>query len=161
MKWKKVKKAFKRRPREDKRRTFGFMCAPIVFYMVKSLAQRCGVPYYCMAEHMLEMGISHINFVLSLSEGKELLEQHLQQHHLLVPAPTPDDGYDQKQEIIAKIQHPFHEPLDTTAFLTDIAKSQGLTLAEYYAKNGFYDSIAEAFHQEQRKLNARIKKQGN
>jgi len=160
LKWNKAKNVYKRRPREDKRQTFGFMCAPRITYVVKSLAQRCGVPYYCMAEHMLEIAISHINFVLNSPEGREQVVEHLQQHHLLVPNPTPDEGYDQKQELIAIIQHPFHEPIDTAAFLTSVAKSQGLTLPEYYAKIGFYDSMAKAFHEMQLDLNEGVKKRG-
>ena len=77
---------------QRRRKVFGFLCDPELAVGVKMLAAALESPIYPLAEHLLQLGARQIAPALKDPELTKRLQQHLLKGHLLVSAPSADDG---------------------------------------------------------------------
>jgi hypothetical protein len=90
------------RKKKQKRPIFGFPCSPIISNAIRATALRLNTPYYPLAEHVCQLGLSIILTDLEDERFKERLVEHLVQDHLLVNKLDPDNEYDESAMAEAK-----------------------------------------------------------
>jgi hypothetical protein len=83
--------------RKKKRRpVFGFPCTPLIANHIRLLAGMLKVPYYCAAEHAMQIGMAIMMAQLQDQDTAKQLEEHLVESHLLVNAVEEGNAYDQE-----------------------------------------------------------------
>jgi hypothetical protein len=88
---KKLEKLFKR---EDiGRKQLNFACDVRLITQLKLLATYLETPFYPLAEHILQLGMSEVAVTLSDSTLTENLQRHLLKEHLLVAQLNPVDSH--------------------------------------------------------------------
>ena len=89
-----IKKLEKRHKKESiDRRQLNFTCDVNLITGLKLLAKYLDIPFYPLAEHVLELGISEISVKVQDSALTELLQRHLVKEHLLVRQLNPLDSH--------------------------------------------------------------------
>jgi hypothetical protein len=88
---KKLEKLFKRE--EIGRKQLNFACDVGLITRLKLLATYLETPFYPLAEHILELGMSEVAVISSDSTLTENLQRHLLKEHLLVGQLNPVDGH--------------------------------------------------------------------
>ncbi|MFC1971748.1 hypothetical protein ACFLV0_07520 [Chloroflexota bacterium] len=86
---KKLEKQFKRE--QFTRCQLNFTCDVGLIAHLKLLAMYLETPFYPLAEHVLELGISEIGISIQDKALTELLQRHLLKEHLLVGQLNPVD----------------------------------------------------------------------
>ena len=84
---KKLEKLFKRE--EIGRKQLNFACDVGLIARLKLMAEHLEIPFYPLAEHTLELGMSEIGTKIQDSALTEGLQRHLVQEHLLVKGLNP------------------------------------------------------------------------
>ena len=79
---KKLEKRY--RQKENNRVQLNFTCDVNLIARLKLLARYLDTPFYPLAEHVLELGISEIDVLLKDNTLTELLQRHLLKEHLKV-----------------------------------------------------------------------------
>lgn len=80
---------FKKKKIKPDRRVFGFLCDNDLAERVRSLAEYYEIPIYCLAEHLLQLGLAHMGVELrdNPESFKQVIEgqhDHMVDYHLLV-----------------------------------------------------------------------------
>ncbi len=88
---KKLEKQYKKD--EINRVQLNFTCDVGLIARLKLLAKYLDTPFYPLAEHVLELGVSEIATTIQDSTLTELLQRHLLKEHLLVGQLDPVDGH--------------------------------------------------------------------
>ena len=88
---KKLEKLFKRE--EIGRKQLNFTCDFGIIERLKLLTRYLDTPFYPLAEHVLELGMSDIAATIRDSALIELLQRHLLREHLLVGELKPTDRH--------------------------------------------------------------------
>ena len=88
---KKLEKLFKRE--EIGRKQLNFACDVGLIERFKLLATYLDTPFYPLAEHVLELGMSEVAVSLNDVSLTEILQRHLLEEHLLVGQLNPADRY--------------------------------------------------------------------
>ena len=88
---KKLEKLFKRE--EIGRKQLNFACDAGLITRLKLLATYLETPFYPLAEHVLQLGMSDLAVELSDSTLTENLQRHLLEGHLLVGQLDPVDSH--------------------------------------------------------------------
>ena len=92
---KKLEKQFKRE--QVNRCQLNFTCDVGLIARLKLLAKYLDTPFYPLAEHVMELGLSEIAVNIQDSTLTELLQRHLLQEHLLVAHLDPIDRHVSKR----------------------------------------------------------------
>lgn len=92
---KKYRKTLEKRYKKDEinRAQLNFTCDVGLIARLKLLANYLDTPFYPLAEHVLELGISEIAVKIKDSALTELLQRHLLEEHLLVGHLNPVDRH--------------------------------------------------------------------
>ena len=85
---KKLQKLFNR---PEQRAQFNVMCDKRLIELVRGLARDLEAPIFCITEHLLEIGVLEIAFLITDADQKQALQRHLVQNHLLVSKLDPLD----------------------------------------------------------------------
>jgi len=88
---KKLEKQFKKD--DIKRAQLNFACDVGLIARLKLLARYLDTPFYPLAEHVMELGMSEITAIIKEDALTELLQRHLLHKHLLVRQLNPVDKY--------------------------------------------------------------------
>ena len=88
---KKLEKLFKRE--EIGRKQLNFACDVSLIARLKLLARYLDTPFYPLAEHVMELGISEITVNIQDRALTELLQRHLLKEYLLVGQLNPVDRH--------------------------------------------------------------------
>jgi hypothetical protein len=93
--FKKYKKRLEKLLKREKfgRKQLNFACDVGLTTRLKLLATYLETPFYPLAEHVLELGMSEVAVILSDSALTENLQRHLLEEHLLVGQLDPVDSY--------------------------------------------------------------------
>jgi hypothetical protein len=78
-------------PKAIERRQFNITCSQDIIVGVKFIAAILEVPYYVIAEHMLQVGSYHILKAAKDPQQREKLVEHLVKVHLLGDELTDDE----------------------------------------------------------------------
>jgi hypothetical protein len=81
--------------RKKHRPVFGFPCTPSIANDIRALATILKLPYYCIAEHGLQIAASMMITQLQDPDAARQLEEHLIESHLLVNVVEEGNAYDQ------------------------------------------------------------------
>ena len=73
------------------RRQFNITCSRDIIFGVKSIAAILDVPFYVIAEHMLQVGSYHVLMTMKDEEKRQQLQEHLVKVHLLGNELTDDE----------------------------------------------------------------------
>ena len=73
-----------------KRKQFNITCSQDIVFAVKAMAAVFEVPYYVIAEHMLQVGAYYILKAIEDAQKREKLVEHLVKVHLLGDELTDD-----------------------------------------------------------------------
>jgi hypothetical protein len=79
----------KRFRKEIRRQQFNFMLDTKLYWLIKGWARRLEVPQYCLAEHIIQLGLVEIAEILEDKALTEELVRHLVEGHLLIPVTEP------------------------------------------------------------------------
>ena len=82
----------RKRTKVIERRQFNTTCSRDIIFGVKSIAAILEVPYYVVAEHMLQVGTYHIVKAIEDPQKREILVEHLVKVHLLGDELTDDEN---------------------------------------------------------------------
>ena len=74
-----------------KRKQFNVTCSQDIILEVKLIAAALQVPYYVIAEHLLQVGSYHVLMAMEDAERKQQLQEHLVKVHLLSNELTDDE----------------------------------------------------------------------
>jgi len=89
-----IKKRFKRRIEKKfepiQRTQFNILCDRKLATRVRMLAHALECPVYCVAEHLLQLGLAEVSVSLEDQALRERLCRHLVQDHLLTPVTKPE-----------------------------------------------------------------------
>ena len=85
------RKLEKKFTKQKGRKQFNFACDTRLAGMVRGLAHYLEVPTYPICEHLFEVGLLELTYVITNTDQKQALQRHLLRQHLLVPKLDPLD----------------------------------------------------------------------
>lgn len=109
-------KLFRRQKSEEGiRRVFGFFCSPQLADDVRVASGQLSLPYYPVAEHCLETGLTQIVADMESDDTRVSLRDHLVESHFLKPLFNAGNNYDQETSIRVRRWQLRRWELDRTA----------------------------------------------
>ena len=118
---------FKKKKIKPDRRVFGFLCDDDLSSRVKELAKIYDIPIYCLAEHLLQLGLAHMAVELrdnpeSFTQVMEEHQDHLVGYHLLVKKLGEDQH---ERELVAQHAGLTTERKEQVEAVIDLVKKLG------------------------------------
>jgi len=117
-------RVFKKKKIKPDRRVFGFLCDDELASRVKELAKIYDIPIYCLAEHLLQLGLAHMAVELrdnpeSFTQVMEEQQDHLVGYHLLVKKLGEDQH---ERELVAQHAELTPEQKEQVEAVIDLVK---------------------------------------
>lgn len=118
---------FKKKKIKTDRRVFGFTCDNDLADRVRDLAWYYEIPIYCLAEHLLQLGLAHMGIELrdNPESFKQVIEgqhDHMVDYHLLVKKLGEEEH---ERELIAQHAELTTEHKDQVEAVIDLVKKLG------------------------------------
>ena len=86
------------------RRTFGFLCSPLLQAQLKKLAEALHVPLFATAEHALQLGTGQMTEANDDPEQREELQKHITSVHVGMRTIEKISAYDEEAAGILRTQ---------------------------------------------------------